>query len=161
MFFAKSYKFMLIATIGLSFVHTSEAKLYDWNVSDVPSYTTNNGIYLSSFLIGVIHGSLNKTSEYVYFKAQKNGVSKKDPMFQILTFISAHMIRLQLLYNKNIIDINTKNIVSVWWHGVGQALIESWDIETKTFTKPLDNLTLGVALAGLGGLAVQNFINPT
>ena len=159
MLYAQPYKLILIAVFGLSLTHTPQTKSYD---SYSSGYRPLNNFerYVGSFVIGLIHGVLNKTSEYIDLKAQKNGVfKKKDPTFETLTFISAHMVRLQLLSNNNIIDIDTKNIVSAWWHGFGQALIESLDIKTDTFTNTPMNSSLGLASLGLCGLVVQNFIN--
>lgn len=145
----KAHKFMLIALFSLALTNTSTTS----------TYTQNQEIYFGSFLIGVAQGLLKKTSEYVDFKAQKDIDFKKDRTFEFITFVSAHMIRLQLLDNKNTIDLNTKNVASAWWHGFGQALVESYDVRTSSFSTTPVNLTLVLATLGFTGITAQQFMD--
>ncbi|MBS1987094.1 hypothetical protein JST99_04155 [Candidatus Dependentiae bacterium] len=146
----KLYSFLLITLFGSSALSSSSVQAYD--------RYDNNGVYFASFLIGLTHGCLKKTSEYIDFKAQATRDFKKDKTFDFITFISAHMIRLQLLNNKNAVDLDTKNMVSAWWHGFGQALVASYDVRTGTIGATPMNLTLIVAALGCGALTLPEIV---
>ena len=145
----QAHKFMLIALFSLTLTNTPTTS----------AYNHDKEVYFCSFLIGLIHGSLKKTSEYIDFKAKKDIDFKKDRTFEFITFVSAHMVRLQLLDNTKTIDLNTKNVASAWWHGFGQALIESYDVKTGSFSTTPVNLTLALAALGFTGITAQEFIN--
>lgn len=145
MLHSTSYKFMIVALFSLSLSNTASLQAHG---ADFP-------IYLGSFYIGVVHGLLKKTSEYIDFKAQAKRDLKKDYTFELLTFISAHMARLQLLDNKNIVDFDTRNLASAWWHGFGQALIETYDVKTGLFTNTRINPTLALTMLGFGGFVIK------
>ncbi len=146
----KLYNFLLITLFSTNLLSSSPAQAYD--------RYNNNGLYFTSFLIGLTNGCLKKASEYIDFKAQATRDFKKDRTFDFITFISAHMIRLQLLNNKNAIDLDTKNIASAWWHGFGQALVESYDVRTGTIGATPVNLTLILAALGCGALTLPEIV---
>lgn len=154
MLHAKCCKLLLISLFCLGLANPSQTKAYN-SCNAQPTYKDTTQIYVGSFLIGLTHGSLKKLSEYIDFKAQKSNNFKKDRTFDFITFVSAHMIRLQLLNNKDIVDRDIKNMASAWWHGFGQALIEAYDVRTGTFTNTPGNLTLLLAALGFGGLVIN------
>jgi hypothetical protein len=129
--------------------------IYSYNYNDTARPRPNHlDLYIASFVIGILHGALNKLSEHIDYRAQQDSNFKKDKTFRFLTFVSTHLARLHLLNNKNVVDLDIKNIASAWWHGFGQTLIETYDVRKGDFvTSSKMNATLVLAMIACGAYA--------